>query len=77
MRTNLKESLPNARVYVKSFSSAKTNQIDYYVVQVLVDEPSNVVIHSGSNNITKFNYNNVNAEELAHKIINIGLKFRS
>ena len=70
-----KESIPNARVYVKSFSGSNTNQLDYYVVPVLVDEkPSNVVIHVGSNNITKFNYNNVNAEELAHRIINICLK---
>ena len=44
---------------------------------MLVDEkPNNVVIHIASNDITNFNYNNVNAEELAHKIINIGLKCR-
>ena len=36
-----------------------------------------MVIHIGSNDITKFNYNNVNAEELAHRIINICLKFTS
>ena len=36
-----------------------------------------MIIHIGSNDITKFNYNNVNAEELAHRIINIGLKCRS
>ena len=63
---------------MKSFSGANTNQLDYYVVPLLVDEkPDNVVIHIGSNDITKFNYNNVNAEELAHRIINIGLKCRS
>ena len=45
---------------------------------MLVDEkPSNMVIHIGSNAITKFNCNNVNAEELAHSIVNIGLKCRS
>ena len=63
---------------MKSFSGANTNQLDYYGVPQLVDEKSNnVVIHIGSNDITKFNYNNVNAEELAHRIINIGLKCRS
>ena len=63
---------------MKSFSVANTNQLDYYVVLLLVDEkPDNVVIHIGSNDITKFNYNNVNLEELAHRIINIGLKCRS
>ena len=70
-----KESIPNSRVFVKSFSGVNTNELGYYVVPVLVDEKlSNVVIHIGSNGITKFNYNNLNAGELAHRIINIGLK---
>ena len=73
-----KESTPKARVYVKSFGGVNTNQIDYYVVPPLVDEkPDNVVIHTGSNDITKFNYNNVNEEGLAYRIINIDLKCRS
>ena len=77
-KDKFKDSTPKARVYVKSFSGANTNQLDYYVVPLLVDEkPDNVVIHIGSNDITKFNYNNVNAEELAHRIINICLKFTS
>ena len=63
---------------MKSFSGVNTNQFDYYVVPLLVDEnPDNVVIHIGPNDITKFNYNKVNAEDLAHRIINIGLKCRS
>ena len=42
---------------------------------MLVDEkPHNVVVHTESNVITKFNCNNVNVQELAHRIINIGLK---
>ena len=70
--------MPKARVYVKSFIGTNIDQLDYYVVPLLVDEkPNNVVIHIGSNDITKFNYNNVNAEELAHRIINIGFKCRS
>ena len=73
-----KESTQKAQVYVKSFSGANTNQLDYCVFPMLVDEkPDNVVIHIGSNDITKFNNNNVNVEELAHRIINIGLKCRS
>ena len=77
-KDKFKESLANARVYVKSFSTASTNQIDYYVVPVLVDEkPNNVVIHIGSNDIKKFNYSNVDVEELAHRITNIDLKCRS
>ena len=32
-------------IYFKSFSSANTNHLDYYVVAVLVDEkPNNVLI---------------------------------
>ena len=63
-KDKFKESLTNARVYVKCFSCANTYQLDYYVVPVLVDEkPNNVVIHIGSNDITKFNYNNVNVKE--------------
>ena len=77
-KNKLKESTPNARVYVKSFSGANTNQLDYCVVPMLVDEkPNNVVVHIRSNDITNFNYNNVNAEELANRIINIDLKCRS
>ena len=79
-KDKFKEGIPNARVCVKSFSSANTNQLARVlpVFPVLVDEkPNNVVIHIGSNYITKFSYNNVNAEEIAYRIINIGLKSRS
>ena len=31
----------------------------------------------GPNDVTKFNYNNFKTEELAHRIINIGLEYRS
>ena len=73
-----KESTAKAQIYVKSFSGANTNHLEYYVVPLLVDEKlDNVGIHIGSNDIRKFNYNNANAEELAHRIINIGLKCRS
>ena len=62
-KDKFKESTPKAQFFVKSFSGANTNQLDYYVVPLLVDEkPDNVVIHIGSNDITKFNYNNVNVE---------------
>ena len=77
-KDKFKQSTPKVRVYMKSFSGANTNHLDYYVVPLLVDEkPDNVVIHTVSNDITKFNYNNVNAEGLAHRIINVGLKCRS
>ena len=77
-KDKFKESLPNARAYVKSFSGANTNQIDFYIVPVLVEEkPNNVVIQIGSNDIKTFSYNNVNVEGLAYRIISIGLKCKS
>ena len=44
---------------------------------LLDEQPNNVVFHVGSNDIAKFIYNNVNAEDFAHIIINTGLKCRS
>ena len=77
-KDKFKETTPKARVYVKSSSGGNANQLDYYVVPLLVDEKhDNVVIHIGSNDMAKFDYNNVNTEELAHRIINIGLECRS
>ena len=44
----------------------------------MVDGKSNnVVIHIVSNNIMKFNYNNVNIEELIHRIITESAKLRA
>ena len=34
-KEKFKESTPKARVYVKSFSGANTNQLDYYIVPLL------------------------------------------
>ena len=49
---------------------ANTNQLDYYIVPVLVDEkPNNLLIHIGLNEKMKFNYNKVNEEELAHSSV--------
>ena len=52
-------------------------QLNYYAVPVLVDEkPRNVIIHIDSNDITKMNYENVNAEYLAQRIVSISKKCR-
>ena len=77
-KNKFKEITPNARVYVKCFSGANTNQLDCYVVPVLLyEKPDNVIIYIGSNEITKFNYNNVDAEELSNEFINNELKCRT
>ena len=40
------------------------------------ETPDYVVIHIGSNDITKQNYKKVDAEDIAKRIIGIGLKCR-
>ena len=54
----MKEAISTRKkeVHFKSFSGANTKQLDHYVIPVLVDEKQAVVIHIGSNDITKFNY---------------------
>ena len=52
--------------------------MDYYVVLTLVDEkPGSIQLNIGSNDINKTNYDHVNAEDLAQRIVNIGKKCRS
>ena len=52
--------------------------MDYYVVPTLVDEkPESIILHIGSNDITEANYDNVNAEDLGQRIVNIAKKCRS
>ena len=47
------------------------------VIPVLVDEkPQTVVLHTGSNDITKFNNHDVEVDDLANRILQIGLKRR-
>ena len=65
-------------VSCKFFSDANTKQLDYYVVLTLVDEtPQTVVIYIGSNDITESKIKQINLDDLAQKIIDIGLKCRS
>ena len=48
-----------------------------YVIPELVDEkPQTVFIHIGSNDITKFNYHNVDVNDLANRILQTWLKCR-
>ena len=52
-----------------------TKELDYYSIPILVDEkPNTIIIHVGSNDITKSNYHIINADELAKGIVNIRLK---
>ena len=50
-----------------------TKQLIYYIVPTLVDEtPQTVVIHIGSNDITKTNFKTMNVQNLAQRITDIG-----
>ena len=52
--------------------------MDYYVARKLVDEkPESIILHIGSNDITKTFYEIVNAEDLAQQIVNIAKKYIS
>ena len=62
------------RVYFKWFSGS-TKQLNYYANPPLGDEqPNTVIVHIGSNDITKFNYSKVDVEDLAQRIIDVGKK---
>ena len=64
-------------MYLKCFSGANTKQLDEYVLLVLVDEkPQTIVINIGSNDITKFNHHDVDVNDLANRILQIGLECR-
>ena len=53
-------------------------ETDYYRIPTLVDEtPQAVVIHIVSNDITESKIKQINLDDLAEKIIDIGLKCRS
>ena len=65
-------------VSLKCFSGARTKQIDYYIVPTLLDEtPETIVIRIGSNDIAESKIKQINLDDLAQKIIDIGLKCRS
>ena len=62
-------------VSFKCFAGANTKQLHKYSIPILVDEkPNTSIIHIGPNNITKSNYHIIHPDELAKRIVNIGLK---
>ena len=76
-KDSLRKKFNGDKVYFKCFSGANTKQLDHYVIPVLVDEKlQTVVIHIGSNDIIKFNYHDLDVNDLANRILQIGLKCR-
>ena len=59
-------------VIFKCFRGANTKQLDYYVAPTLVGKKTeSIILHIGSNGIFKTNGDNVKAEDLAQRIVNI------
>ena len=64
-------------MYIKCFSGVNTTQLVHYVIPVLDDEKhQTVAILIRSNDITKFDYHDVDLNDLANRILQIGLKCR-
>ena len=77
-KRQFRKELDKRSSYFEGFSGANTKQLNYYIVPTLVDEtPQTVVIHIDSNDITKMNYRKMNAQDLAQRIIDSGLKRKS
>ena len=63
-KENFRKEFKGDWVNFKCFPGANAKQLDYYPVPMLVDEkPNNVIIHIGSNDITKLNYHTISADE--------------
>ena len=59
-------------VYFKWFSGSNMKQMNYYINPTLVVEQRNmVIVHVGSNSISKFNHSKVDVEDLVQRISDI------
>ena len=78
LKSKFSEDLEGHSTYFKGFIGSNTNQLEYYCVPTLVDEkPNAAIIHIGSNDIPKKKPENVNVNDLAQRIVNIGKKCQS
>ena len=67
-------SLINAKSYIDSHKGLTTNKLEYYIMPALIEQqPDIAIINIGSNDIN-FSNLNVDINQLAAKIINIGKK---
>ena len=72
-RDKLQNSFDNAKYFVRYFSGAKTEDLHYHIIPLLLKEkPDTVVIHVSSNNITHRIFEGFNADKLEDEIIDIG-----
>ena len=72
-RDKLLNSFDNAKYFVRYFSGAKTENLHYHIIPLLLKEkPDTVVIHVSSNNITHRIFEGFNADKLEDEITDIG-----
>lgn len=73
-RLDFNKELRSGKALFRSFSGAKSRQLDHYIIPTLVDDnPDLVLLHVGTNDIL----NNANDTKLANNMINIGLNSKN
>ena len=71
-RRLFQNAIVNGRAYIKPFSGVTSKQLQYHILPTLTDEnPDVVLIHVGTNDITKFNRESVDPNVVAQNIVNI------
>ena len=77
-KTQFRKELLKKFSYFKCFSVSNTKQLNYYIAPTLADETQQtVIIHIGSNDISKTNYKKMNVQDLAQPIIDMRLEHKS
>ena len=69
-RNDFNKELLHGKAFLRSFSGANAKQLRHYIIPTLInDKPDTIVIHVGTKDIL----NHANNEDIARRIINIGL----
>ena len=70
----MNNSIGENTAYTNHFSGSNSKRLEHFIIPTLhEDRPDVVVIHIGSNDVT-FNNKNINIEDIAKRIIDIGKK---
>ena len=72
-RINFKQAMVNGTPFFKSFPGAPVEHFDHHITPTLLyNKPDTIVMHIGSNNVTNKTVDNLDARDLAEKIVAIG-----
>ena len=69
----ISKSLGNCKTYVKSFSGAKIRDMQDYVKPTLRDNPDQIIVHVGTNDLAS----NKRPEQIAESIIGVATSLKS